>query len=158
MIKEEVQYLRVAMGHEDKSLDEFVEVHKTCMNDFMFFPKRNAYGASSIAGNEEKLEALQSEFENVKKKLDDDIQKAANLEKKVKVRTHGYEVCFCLVFFLLEEQFSFIVRQMPLDIFFYLHELCPLLCFKGKIRVMILAILSCFSVIIMTMQAQKSGK
>lgn len=151
MIKEEVQYLRVAMGHEDKSLDEFVEVHKTCMNDFMFFPKRNAYGASSIAGNEEKLEALQSEFENVKKKLDDDIQKAANLEKKVKVRTHGYEVCFCLVFFLLEEQFSFIIRQMPLDKFFnscyaillfiYLHALRPPLCFKGKIRVMILAIL-----------------
>lgn len=151
MITEEVLYLRVAMGHEDKSLDEFVEVHKTCMNDFMFFPKRNAYGASSIAGNEEKLEALQSEFENVKKKLDDDIQKAANLEKKVKVRTHGYEVCFCHVFLLLEEQFSLIVRQMPLDNFFnscygkllfiYLHELRPPLRFKGKIRVMILAIL-----------------
>ncbi|PRQ41715.1 putative transcription factor MYB-HB-like family [Rosa chinensis] len=92
MIKEEVEYLRVAMGHEDKSLDEFVEVHKTCMNDFMFFPRRNAYGASSIAGNEEKLEALQNEFENVKKKLDDDLGKAASLEKKVKVRTHGYEM------------------------------------------------------------------
>ncbi|KAL6132500.1 hypothetical protein ACLB2K_064742 [Fragaria x ananassa] len=91
MISDEVKYLRVAMGHEDKSVDEFVEVHKTCMNEFMFFPKRNAYGSSSIAGNEEKLEALQNEFDNVKKKLDDDLTKAVSLEKKVKVRTHGYE-------------------------------------------------------------------
>ncbi|KAM5563300.1 hypothetical protein ABKV19_018118 [Rosa sericea] len=58
----------------------------------MFFPKRNAYGASSIAGNEEKLEALQNEFDNVKKKLDDDLGEAASLEKKVKVRTLGYEM------------------------------------------------------------------
>ncbi|KAK9928661.1 hypothetical protein M0R45_025785 [Rubus argutus] len=48
--------------------------------------------ASSIAGSEGKLEALQSEFQIVKKELDDDIQKAANLEKKVKVRTHVYEM------------------------------------------------------------------
>ncbi|XP_050382099.1 cell division cycle 5-like protein [Argentina anserina] len=92
MINEEVQYLRLAMGHEDKSLDEFVEAHKKTMNEFMFFPKRNAYGESTIAGHEEKLEALQNEFENVKKKLDDDLGKAASLEKKVKVRTHGYEM------------------------------------------------------------------
>lgn len=92
MIEEEVQYLRVAMGHENESLDEFVEAHNTCLNDLMYFPTRNAYGLSSVAGNMEKLAALQSEFEIVKKKMDDDKEKALHLEKKVKVLTQGYEV------------------------------------------------------------------
>ena len=93
LIEEETQYLRLAMGHENESLDEFVEAHKTCLNDLMYFPTRNAYGLSSVAGNMEKLAALQKEFENVKKKMDGDKAKAENLENKVKVLTHGYEVC-----------------------------------------------------------------
>lgn len=92
-IKEEAQYLRVAMGHENEDLDEFVEAHKTCLNDLMYFPTRNAFGLSSVAGNMEKLAALQSEFENVRKNVDDDIKKASNLEKKAKILTDGYEVC-----------------------------------------------------------------
>lgn len=92
LIKEEARYLCVAMGHENESLDEFVEAHKTCLSDLMYFPTRNAYGLSSVAGNHEKLAALQDEFEYVKKKMDDDTEKAVRLEKKVKVLTHGYEV------------------------------------------------------------------
>ncbi|XP_022159233.1 cell division cycle 5-like protein [Momordica charantia] len=91
LIKQEAQYICVAMGHEIESLDEFVEAHKTCLNDLMYFPTRNAYGLSSVAGNLEKLAALQDEFEYVKKKMDDDTEKAVRLEKKVKVLTHGYE-------------------------------------------------------------------
>lgn len=81
------------MGHENESLDEFVDAHKTCLNDLMYFPTRNAYGLSSVAGNMEKLAALQNEFENVRKNVEDDIKKAANLEKKAKILTDGYEVC-----------------------------------------------------------------
>ncbi|KAK2637938.1 hypothetical protein Ddye_025733 [Dipteronia dyeriana] len=91
LIKEEAQYLRVAMGHENESLDEFVEAHDTCLNDLMYFPTRNAYGLSSVAGNMEKLSALQSEFEIVKRKMDDDKEKALHLEKKVKLLIQGYE-------------------------------------------------------------------
>ena len=93
LIKEEAHYLRVAMGHEGEDLDEFVEAHKTCLNDLMYFPTRCAYGLSSVAGNAEKLAAIQSEFENVRKNVEDDIKKAVNLEKKVKILTDGYEVC-----------------------------------------------------------------
>ncbi|XP_041009055.1 cell division cycle 5-like protein [Juglans microcarpa x Juglans regia] len=91
LIGEEARYLRLAMGHENQSLDEFVEAHSTCLNDLMYFPTRNAYGLSSVAGNMEKLAALQNEFENVKKKMDGDKAKAESLENKVKVLTHGYE-------------------------------------------------------------------
>ncbi|KAJ8562782.1 hypothetical protein K7X08_031234 [Anisodus acutangulus] len=92
LIKEEAQFLRVAMGHESESLDEFVEAHKTTLNDIMYFPTRNAYGLSSVAGNMEKLAALQNEFENVKKKMDDDTKKATKLEQKIKVLTNGYQM------------------------------------------------------------------
>ena len=93
MIKEEALYLCAAMGHEDEPLDEFIEAHRTCLNDLMYFPTRNAYGLSSVAGNMEKLAALQNEFENVRSKLDDDKEKTVRLEKKVMVLTQGYEVC-----------------------------------------------------------------
>lgn len=91
LIKDEAQYLRVAMGHENDSLDEFVEAHTTCINDLMYFVTRNAYGLSSVAGNMEKLAALQNEFENVRSKLDDGKEKMIRLEKKVTVLTQGYE-------------------------------------------------------------------
>ena len=71
LIKEEAHYLRVAMGHEGEPLDEFFEAHRTCLNDLMYFPTRNAYGLSSVAGNMENLAALQNEFESVRKKLGD---------------------------------------------------------------------------------------
>ncbi|KAG4112634.1 hypothetical protein ERO13_D13G173300v2 [Gossypium hirsutum] len=91
LIKEEAEFLRVAMGHENESLDDFVEAHNTCLNDLMYFPTRNAYGLSSVAGNMEKLAALQTEFENVKKKMDNDKSKAESMEKKYNVLTQGYE-------------------------------------------------------------------
>jgi pre-mRNA-splicing factor CDC5/CEF1 len=80
------------MGHEDESLDEFIEAHKTCINDLMYFPTRNAYGLSSVAGNMEKLAALQNEFEIVKTRLEAEREKALRLEKKVNVLTQGYQV------------------------------------------------------------------
>jgi pre-mRNA-splicing factor CDC5/CEF1 len=80
------------MGHEDESLDEFIEAHKTCINDLMYFPTRNAYGLSSVAGNMEKLAALQNEFEIVKTRLEAEREKALWLEKKVNVLTQGYQV------------------------------------------------------------------
>ncbi|OIV91995.1 hypothetical protein TanjilG_07734 [Lupinus angustifolius] len=91
LIKEEAQYLRGAMGHESESLDKFVEAHTTCINDLMYFATRNGYGLSSVAGNMEKLAALQNEFENVRSKLDDGKEKVIRLEKKVMVLTQGYE-------------------------------------------------------------------
>ncbi|GAB4853694.1 Cell cycle serine/threonine-protein kinase cdc5/MSD2 [Ancistrocladus abbreviatus] len=92
LMSEEARYLRVAMGHEDESLDEFVEAHKTCLNDLMYFPTRNVYGLSSVAGSMERLAAFQNDFENVKKKMDDDTKKALHLEQKIKVLTHGYQM------------------------------------------------------------------
>ncbi|XP_022719074.1 cell division cycle 5-like protein [Durio zibethinus] len=91
LIKEEAEFLRVAMGHENESLDDFVEAHNTCLNDLMYFPTRNAYGLASVAGNMEKLAALQTEFDIVKRKMDNDKSKAESMEKKYNVLTQGYE-------------------------------------------------------------------
>ncbi|KAL8188569.1 hypothetical protein R6Q57_029857 [Mikania cordata] len=92
MIKEEAKFVRVAMGHEEEDMDEFVEAHKTCLHDIIYFPTRNSYGLSSVAGNMEKLAAYQDEFDIVKKKMDDDTRKAQRLEQKIKLLTNGYQM------------------------------------------------------------------
>ncbi|KAI3458731.1 hypothetical protein Pfo_015394 [Paulownia fortunei] len=92
LIKHEAEFLRMAMGHENESLDEYVEAHMTCLNDIMYFPTREGYGLSSVANNMEKLAALQNEFENVKKKMDDETKKAQRYEQKIKVLTNGYQM------------------------------------------------------------------
>ncbi|PIA36403.1 hypothetical protein AQUCO_03400352v1 [Aquilegia coerulea] len=91
LINEEIEYLRVAMGHGNESLDEFVKAHDACQEDLMYFPTRYAYGLSSVAGNMEKLTALQHEFENVKNRMDDETKKVQRLEQKIKLLTHGYQ-------------------------------------------------------------------
>lgn len=94
-IDDEVQYLRVAMGHENESIDGYVEAHKTCLNDIMYFPtRRDGYGLASVANHAEKVASLQNEFENVKKKMDDETKKAQRHEQKIKVLTNGYQVYF----------------------------------------------------------------
>ncbi|KAJ4834155.1 Cell cycle serine/threonine-protein kinase cdc5/MSD2 [Turnera subulata] len=92
LIKEEAQYIRVAMGHEHESLDEYVDAHKTCISDLMYFPTRNAYGLSSVAGYVEKLAALQNEFEHVKTTLEAEREKAVRFERKVNILTQGYQM------------------------------------------------------------------
>ncbi|KAK4480457.1 hypothetical protein RD792_013530 [Penstemon davidsonii] len=92
LIKDETQFLRIAMGHENEALDGFVEAHMTCLNDIMYFPTREDYGLSSVANNTEKLAALQNEFEIVKKKMDDETKKAQRHEQKIKVLTNGYQI------------------------------------------------------------------
>ncbi|KAK1290980.1 Cell division cycle 5-like protein [Acorus calamus] len=75
LITEEVQFLRVAMGHENESLNDFVKARDACQEDLMYFPGHHTYGLASVAGNNEKLAALQNEFDIVKK-LDEEAKKA----------------------------------------------------------------------------------
>lgn len=82
------------MGHENESLDGYVEAHETCLNDIMYFPTRDGYGLSSVANHAEKLASLQNEFETVKAKMDEETKKAQRHEQKIKVLTNGYLVSF----------------------------------------------------------------
>nr|XP_051223952.1 cell division cycle 5-like protein isoform X2 [Lolium perenne] len=91
MVDEEIQYLRVAMGHENESFVDFVKTHDGCQEDLMFFPMNNSYGLASVAGNADKISALQHEFEIVKKRMDDEAKKASRLEQKIKLLTQGYQ-------------------------------------------------------------------
>ncbi|KAL5216247.1 hypothetical protein ABZP36_007648 [Zizania latifolia] len=92
MLEEEVQYLRVAMGHENESFEDFVKAHDACQEDLTFFPNNNSYGLASVAGNADKIAALQYEFEIVKKRMDDEAKKASRLGQKIKLLTQGYQV------------------------------------------------------------------
>ncbi|KAK1401729.1 Cell division cycle 5 [Heracleum sosnowskyi] len=93
-LKEADHHLRkecMVMCQESESFDDFVEAHKTCLNDMMYFPTRKAYGLSSVAGNIEKISALQDEFEHVRRRLDNETKKADRIEQKIKLLTNGYQ-------------------------------------------------------------------
>ncbi|KAK1401739.1 Pre-mRNA-splicing factor CDC5/CEF1 [Heracleum sosnowskyi] len=81
----------IAMGHESESFDDFVEARRNSLNDMMYFPTRSSYGLSSVAGNMEKVTAMQYEFELVRRRLDDDTKKAQRIEQKIKLLTNGYQ-------------------------------------------------------------------
>ncbi|CAN8294570.1 unnamed protein product [Cochlearia groenlandica] len=91
MIKEEGHFLCVSMGHENESLEDYVDAHNICVNDLMYFPARNAYGLSSVAGNAEKVAALEVEIENARKKMEEDEKKAEHMKAKYKTYTKGHE-------------------------------------------------------------------
>lgn len=92
LIKREIEFLRVAMGHEDESLDDFAKARDACQEDLMYFPGRNSFGLASVAGNSEKLASLQNDFEIMKKRMDDEARKATKLENKIKLLTHGHQM------------------------------------------------------------------
>jgi len=87
LVQEEIQYLRVAMGHENESFEDFVKAHDACQEDLMYFPTNNSYGLASVAGNADKISALQNDFEIVKKRMDEEAKKASRLEQKIKLLT-----------------------------------------------------------------------
>ena len=62
MAGNEIQYLCVAMGHENVSFEDFVKSHDTCQEDVMFFPMNN--GIASVAGNVDNSFALQTRVLN----------------------------------------------------------------------------------------------
>eukprot|EP00253_Pinus_taeda_P001257 PITA_01257 len=90
LIEEEVSILRVGMGHEDASVDDFSEAHDACLEDMMYFPGRNTYGLGSVASVTDKLAATQNDFENVRNHMESETRKAVRLEQKLKVLTQGY--------------------------------------------------------------------
>ncbi|XP_010490310.1 PREDICTED: cell division cycle 5-like protein [Camelina sativa] len=91
MIKEEGEFLRVSMDHEDKTLDDFIEARNRCVNDLIYLPTQNAYGLSSVAANAEKVASLQVEMENARKKFEEDEKKAEHMKAKYKTYTKGHE-------------------------------------------------------------------
>eukprot|EP00246_Nothoceros_aenigmaticus_P010085 TRINITY_DN26402_c0_g1_i1.p1 TRINITY_DN26402_c0_g1~~TRINITY_DN26402_c0_g1_i1.p1 ORF type:complete len:831 (+),score=203.43 TRINITY_DN26402_c0_g1_i1:107-2599(+) len=91
LIDEEVGILKMAMGHEDAAVDDYVEAQDACVDDMVYFPNRNGYGLSSVASTSDRLAALQYEFENVKRNMEGETRKAVRLEQKLKVLTQGYQ-------------------------------------------------------------------
>lgn len=92
LIEDEVKYLKQAMGHEDSTVDDYAEARDGCVEDLVYFPTRENYGLVSVASTNDRLSALQYEFELVKKHMEAETRKAVRLEQKLKVLTHGYQV------------------------------------------------------------------
>ncbi|MCO5588857.1 hypothetical protein L7F22_042817 [Adiantum nelumboides] len=89
MIDEQSGFLRLAMGHEDASIDDYAEAREATSKDLVYFPSRQAYNSASVASNPERLAALQYEFEIIKKHMQMETKKAVRSEQKLRVLTQG---------------------------------------------------------------------
>lgn len=92
LIKEEVEVVRQAMGHESVTMEDIAEAHGACVEDFVFLPTRETYGEASVATNTEQLAARKVELEAVRKHMEGDTRRAVKLEQKLRVLTQGYQV------------------------------------------------------------------
>ncbi|KAJ7299642.1 hypothetical protein O6H91_Y188100 [Diphasiastrum complanatum] len=92
LVDEEVTILRMAMGHEDATIDDYAEARDACVDDMIYFPTRGSHGLSSVANTGDRLAALQYQFENVKKHMETETKKAVKLEQKLKILSQGYQM------------------------------------------------------------------
>ncbi|KAI5064122.1 hypothetical protein GOP47_0020792 [Adiantum capillus-veneris] len=92
MIDEESAFLRLAMGHDEASIDDYADARDANAEDLMYFPSRQGYNSASVASNAERLSALQYEFEIIKKHMEVETKKAVRSEQKLRVLTQGYQV------------------------------------------------------------------
>eukprot|EP00850_Spirogloea_muscicola_P023426 SM000355S13193 [mRNA] locus=s355:12158:17386:- [translate_table: standard] len=92
MIEEEVQMLRVAMGHEDATLDQYAEAHDSCADDLIYVPAKDSLVLASVASTGDRLSALQGQFEAARKQLEGETKKGVKLEQRIRLLTQGYQV------------------------------------------------------------------
>lgn len=99
LLSAEIELVRRGMGHEDVSLNEFVEAHQNCVEDFTYLPSRSTNGLLSLASSAEQVEARKFQLENLRAQIQANSKKIAKLEQKGKVLTKGYLVSFFLPLF-----------------------------------------------------------
>lgn len=59
ILKEELERVRKAMGHEGVSAEEYAEAAAAIEKDFIFLPSRQRYERSNSATNSDRLESIQ---------------------------------------------------------------------------------------------------
>ncbi len=61
ILKDELEYVRKAMGHENISAEEYADTALGIERDFIFLPSRQRYERSASATSSDKLESIQVE-------------------------------------------------------------------------------------------------
>ena len=104
--------MRLAMGHQEATVDDYSESRDALLEDMMYFPSRQVYNLASVASMTDRLSAFQSEFDIVKKHMEGETKKVAKVEQKLKVLMQGYQVFFSLVLRQLESMIYKCTFQM----------------------------------------------
>lgn len=96
LLKEEMEVVKNGMGHGDLSLDVYSQVWQECLGQVLYMPNQGRYTRASLATKKERLESLEKRLEQNRIHMTKEAKRAAKMEKKLKVLTGGYQVCFLL--------------------------------------------------------------
>ena len=86
ILDEENKAVRAAMGHALVPLEEYIATWQRLYDDraeVLFVPSRQEYVNASALSHKEQVQALQIEFENVRKEMGAEAKVAAKYEKKI---------------------------------------------------------------------------
>lgn len=92
MLKEEMALIRLAMGHEDSSAEDFRAAEIETESDLVWLPNRNEYCQLSVSAASDKVAVYRFQLEAIRTLFGEEAKRAAKLEQKLKLLTQGYQV------------------------------------------------------------------
>ena len=63
LLKREMDYVKVRMGHGDLSLESYTQVWEECYSQVLFLPSQNRYTRANLASKKDRIESLEKRLE-----------------------------------------------------------------------------------------------
>ncbi|XP_063931658.1 cell division cycle 5-like protein [Zophobas morio] len=92
VLRNEMSLVKYGMNHKEVDMETYSKLWEECKEDITFVPSQRRYARASFVSANDKLAALEDEFQFISKLLSKEgLKKASRLESKVKTLTIGYQ-------------------------------------------------------------------
>ncbi|UYV75368.1 CDC5L, partial [Cordylochernes scorpioides] len=78
--------------HGDLSLEAYTQVWEECQAQVLFLPRQNRYTRANLASKKDQIESQKNTLEVNRSHMTAEAKRAGKLEKKLRVRTGGYQM------------------------------------------------------------------
>eukprot|EP00884_Botryococcus_braunii_P005744 jgi/Botrbrau1/15170/Bobra.0149s0035.1 len=92
LLKDEVAFVRKAMGHDKVSEQEYLTFWESAMKDFIWLPSKKRYERNASATNTERLQSIQDDHESIRTEMGKEAGRAKKLEDKINILLKGYQL------------------------------------------------------------------
>ncbi|UYV75379.1 CDC5L [Cordylochernes scorpioides] len=92
VLRAEMEVVKEAMAHGDLSLEAYTQVWEECQAQVLFLPRQNRYTRANLASKKDQIESQKNTLEVNRSHMTAEAKRAGKLEKKLRVRTGGYQM------------------------------------------------------------------
>lgn len=123
LLKNEMEVVRHGMNHGDLSLDAYTQVWEECLGQVLFLPNQNRYTRANLASKKDRWDSAVKRFERNRTHMSREAEKAAKMEKKLRILTGGYQSKAQTLFKQLHDLYEQIDKAyLELNTFRFLQE------------------------------------